>query len=98
MPTERDETEAFTARVVGLVQGVGFRYATQRVGDRLGLTGWVRNGADGSVEVFAQGTTTALNEMRAFLAEGPRAARVRTVEATRVAPDPGLATGFHIRF
>ena len=93
-----DRPEAFTARVVGRVQGVGFRYATQREAGRLGCSGWVRNGSDGSVEVFAQGAPSALSRLRAFLADGPRAARVQGVSAVAAEPDPALPTGFHVRF
>ncbi len=39
----------------GLVQGVGFRYMTQRYASQRGLTGWVKNLVDGSVEVLAEG-------------------------------------------
>lgn len=93
-----DLLEAFTARVVGRVQGVGFRYATQRQAGRLGCSGWVRNGSDGSVEVFAQGEPAALSRLRAFLAVGPPAARVLGVQAAAADPDPALPPGFHVRF
>ena len=96
--TSHKAPEALKARVRGIVQGVGFRYATQRVAGRLGLTGWVRNGQDGSVEVFAQGPAAALGELGAFLEKGPRAARVSSVEKTAAEPDPTLTPGFHIRF
>ena len=89
---------AFIARVVGLVHGVGFRYTTQRKAERLGLTGWVRNGSDGSVEVFAQGDRVALDRLGAFLEQGPRAARVQGVLTTPAEPDPALLPGFHVRF
>lgn len=97
MPTDTVE-EAFTARVVGRVQGVGFRYATQREAERLGCDGWVRNGSDGAVELFAQGNPAALSRLRAFLALGPPAARVAGVTAAPAEPDPTLAPGFHVRF
>ncbi len=47
--------KAVVARVTGVVQGVGFRYATVHEARRLGLTGWVRNTDDGAVEVLAEG-------------------------------------------
>ena len=93
-----DRPEAFTARVVGRVQGVGFRYATQREAGRLGCSGWVRNGSDGTVEVFAQGEPAALSRLRAFLADGPPAARVQGVYAAAAEPDPALPPGFQVRF
>ena len=92
------EIEAFTARIAGRVQGVGFRYATSGEAARLGLTGWVRNGSDGSVEVFAQGDRQALDRLRAFLGHGPRGARVREASIAAAEPDPALAPGFQVRF
>jgi DNA ligase D-like protein (predicted 3'-phosphoesterase) len=67
-----------TAR--GEVQGVGFRDATLRRAHRIGLMGWVRNGEDGSVLVHAEGPERAVEEMVAFLREGPASARVTDVE------------------
>ena len=68
------------ALVRGRVQGVGFRYATFQEGQRLGVTGWVRNRPDGAVEVTAEGPTTALEHLLAFLHSGPSAARVQSVQ------------------
>lgn len=69
------------ALVRGQVQGVCFRaFVSQRAG-ALGVTGWVRNGADGSsVEVSAEGPRKSLEELLAALAEGPPAALVSSVE------------------
>ena len=49
---------ALSARIHGRVQGVGFRMQAQSRATRLGLTGWVRNEADGSVRVEAEGPRT----------------------------------------
>jgi len=68
-------------RVEGRVQGVGFRAWTRRVADELSLSGSVRNLADGSVEVLAGGTGERVRAFEELLREGPRAARVRSVEA-----------------
>lgn len=46
----------------GQVQGVGFRFITERIAGELGLGGFVRNLPDGRVEVICEGTTTILNE------------------------------------
>jgi acylphosphatase len=70
------------ATVRGDVQGVGFRYATLETARRLGLTGWVRNDFDGSVEVIAEGSRVDLEALLGFLSHGPRAARVTAVDAT----------------
>ena len=68
------------AVVHGAVQGVGFRDATVGRARRLGVRGWVRNGADGTVLVHAEGPARAVEELVAFLHEGPRLARVTAVE------------------
>lgn len=66
--------------VHGMVQGVGFRYSTQREGEKLGLTGYARNLDDGSVEVVACGETEQVEKLLAWLkAGGPRSARVDQV-------------------
>jgi acylphosphatase len=66
--------------VSGRVQGVGFRFFVERVANQLGLRGYVRNLADGSVEAYAIGLATLLEEFERHLAEGPRGARVTGVE------------------
>jgi DNA ligase D-like protein (predicted 3'-phosphoesterase) len=77
---------AIRAVVSGEVQGVGFRAATVRAARELGLRGWVRNGQDGGVEVHAEGSQGAVEELLGFLHSGPPLSRVRdvTVEAMRV--------------
>ena len=65
--------------VRGRVQGVGFRWFVRERARALGLSGWVRNVADGSVEVFAVGPTDELARLRRLLQEGPPAARVEHV-------------------
>ncbi|TPW70768.1 acylphosphatase [Schumannella sp. 10F1B-5-1] len=84
------------AVVTGRVQGVGFRWATLETAERLGLAGWVRNRADGSVELEAQGSPAALDQLRAFLAEGPSWARVDGVAVEERAVREGDA-GFTVR-
>jgi len=66
--------------VRGQVQQVGFRDATQRAARRLGVLGWVRNGTDGSVQVHAEGTQDAVQELLAFLRAGPPQARITDVQ------------------
>ena len=68
------------AWVHGVVQGVGFRYSTQREALQLGLTGYARNLDDGSVEVLACGEAEQVEKLIARLkAGGPRSARVDRV-------------------
>jgi acylphosphatase len=83
-------------RVMGRVQGVGFRYALRDEALRLGLAGWVRNRADGSVEALAQGDERALGELVGWARRGPRLAKV---EAVRDEPteDAERYQGFEIR-
>jgi DNA ligase D-like protein (predicted 3'-phosphoesterase) len=78
--------KAVRALVNGGVQGVGFREATVRRADELGVLGWVRNEADGTVRVHAEGPEEAVDGLLAFLGEGPRGAKVEEVatEATKV--------------
>ena len=78
------EARAYCVR--GRVQGVGFRWWTQRAAARLGLRGTVRNEADGSVVVEAWGEADRLIELEKLLASGPPGARVDALE--RLSP-PG---------
>lgn len=70
----------------GLVQGVAFRHHTKVRARELGITGWVRNLPDGTVEVWAEGDTAALEELDRWLRIGPPAARVAGVEVTAEIP------------
>jgi acylphosphatase len=88
--------KAIRAVVSGHVQGVGFRVTAARVAQRLGVTGWVCNRWDGSVEVIAQGEADAVDQLAAWLASGPRGALVRSVELVPADVDPGLSS-FEIR-
>lgn len=76
--------------VAGEVQGVFYRAATQATARRLGLSGWVRNRLDGTVELLACGDEVKLKEFEAWLWQGPPAARVSAVEG-ETASDPGLS-------
>jgi len=66
--------------IYGRVQGVFFRSATQREARRLGITGWVKNRADGTVEVLAEGDEDAIKELTSWANHGPSAARVDSVD------------------
>jgi acylphosphatase len=84
------EARRFVVR--GRVQGVGYRWFVEREAHILGIAGWVRNNADGSVEVLAQGTRDQLSGLRSRLREGPRAARVDAVEESETRLPAGLSS------
>jgi len=67
-------------RVTGRVQGVGYRYALRDEAMRLGVTGWVRNRADGSVEALLQGSDESLKRLIDWARRGPPVARVIQLE------------------
>jgi acylphosphatase len=92
MAAETKPVEARRFVVRGRVQGVGFRWFVEREAHILGIAGWVRNNADGSVEVLAMGTREQLAGLRSRLREGPRAARVDEVQEAEARPVSGLNT------
>jgi acylphosphatase len=85
------------AVVHGIVQGVNFRYYTQRQAVSLGLTGWVRNRWDGTVEVVAEGERSRLDELLRWLQQGPRSAVVERVDARWTNPT-GEFSSFEVRY
>lgn len=66
--------------VRGRVTGVYFRASAQREAKRLGITGWVRNRNDGSVEIMAEGDEDVIKELVSWSHHGPTAARVDGVD------------------
>ena len=82
-------------KVSGRVQGVWFRGSTQQRASGLGVSGWARNCADGSVEVVAAGSAGALAEFARWLAHGPPHARVDAVTSAECELVPG--PGFEVR-
>lgn len=88
--------ERLSAKVIGRVQGVGFRWWVRSAADRLGLTGWVMNAADErSVELVAEGPATALDQLEQLLRHGPPGAVVDQVEVSR-SPASGSYGRFQI--
>jgi acylphosphatase len=90
-------TDTRRVRVHGLVQGVGYRYSCVRQAQALGLAGWVRNRADGTVEAMLQGPAAQVARMCEWMRDGVRGARVDRVDVEPVeVPGPGF-TGFEQR-
>ena len=74
-------------RVSGRVQGVFFRAWTKQQADRLGVAGWVRNCADGSVEAHVEGDEDTVQKVIALLRQGPSGARVEHVRVENFEPE-----------
>ena len=87
--------KTFSFKVSGIVQGVFFRQSTRERAELLGITGWVRNLPDGSVEGQATGEEAMLETLREWLRRGPIAATVLKLEWKET--DLELFHGFVIR-
>jgi acylphosphatase len=87
-----------TARFVvfGMVQGVGFRWYVARHARAIGLTGYARNLADGTVEVVVDGPEQSFPELERLLRTGPANARVERVERTEEAALAGPSKSFDV--
>jgi len=72
-----------TIRVHGRVQGVFFRQSTREQAEKLGICGFARNNADGTVTIEAEGSPEALDHLEQWCRHGPPAARVNKVEVQR---------------
>jgi acylphosphatase len=81
--------------VSGLVQGVFFRDTCRRAALAAGVSGWVRNLGDGSVEAVFQGSPAAVEAMVEWARRGPSRARVERVRVHDEVPEP--MNGFEIR-
>jgi acylphosphatase len=81
--------------VHGSVQGVFFRDTTRRKADQRGVSGWVRNCSDGTVEALFEGDADAVESMVAFAREGPRGASVERVDVSDASPEG--SGGFEVR-
>jgi acylphosphatase len=95
MAAQPTETRTVHVHIEGRVQGVGFRYWTERVATKLGLVGWVRNRRDGSVEAVFSGPADAIAEMLQRCHDGPPAARVDHVHV--VDEDDPPAASFEVK-
>ena len=83
--------------VYGRVQGVYFRYHTKLMAERFGLTGWVRNRSDGSVEAYFSGNGNDVAKILEWLHRGPETSVVDKVEVTEIDTPEPQTSGFNIR-
>jgi acylphosphatase len=83
--------------VFGMVQGVFFRANTADTARHLGITGWVRNVPDGTVEVVAEGEKEALERLLEWCKKGPSAAEVSKLDFEWL-ESTGEFSGFRIRY
>ena len=86
---------AKSVRVTGLVQGVFFRAWTREQAEALGVTGWVRNCSDSSVEAHLEGDEAAVEQLITLLHRGPPSSEVE--EVTVVEAEPSSAGRFEVR-
>lgn len=86
---------AIRFQVTGKVQGVYFRESSRQEAERLGVTGWVQNRPDGSVEGTAEGEPAAVDALVAWLHHGPAAATVEHVVVEPAESDGSV--GFTVR-
>ena len=77
------DLEQIHVLIVGLVQGVGFRYSTQQQAKIIGVSGWVRNTNEGSVEAVAEGTPEQIIQFLKWCGQGPRSAKVDEVKVLK---------------
>jgi acylphosphatase len=82
-------------RIRGRVQGVGFRYEARMRASSLGISGWIRNAPDGSVEAVLEGDDDRVDSMVGWLRRGPRGARVDDVAVEN--EEPAGETAFAVR-
>ena len=90
------EKSSVHLNISGRVQGVYYRASMLQEAQRLGLTGWVMNRPDGSVEAVAEGWKAKIEELIAWCRQGPQGARVAGVEVTWQKPENSFF-GFAIR-
>lgn len=83
--------ETVHAVIKGAVQGVGYRHATVRRAHMLGVTGWVQNMEDGTVQAMVQGTPDQVDHMLEWLRRGPPPAVVRELIIERIYADKRYA-------
>jgi acylphosphatase len=92
-----EESVQIHLRIIGRVQGVFYRVSARQEALRLGLTGWVRNCPDGSVELLAQGPRPLCEDLLRYCHESPPGARVEEIDVSWDEPTSQHA-GFKVRY
>lgn len=82
--------------VCGVVQGVGFRWFTVQAARRLGIAGWVKNRADGCVEISASGEAVELEQFLEDVRRGPEGARIDSVRTLPVSESSHVGGEFRV--
>lgn len=88
-----DERHNFRLRIIGKVQGVGYRVWAEGEAKKLGLNGWIRNRADGTVEAHVAGPAKDVEAFMGLCTQGPHATQVEKIDVARVddgEPPPGF--------
>ena len=93
---DRDEILHKRLRIYGQVQGVWFRGSTQEMANKLGVSGWVTNKSDGSVEAELHGPVNKVEALVEWCRTGPPSAKVEQVEITSCPPIDNMKPGFHV--
>lgn len=78
-------------KVIGRVQGVGFRYSTKRTAEALNIKGWVKNNPDGSVEIRADGDDSKLENFYSWCQKGPAGAIVQDTYKEEINSDDNFS-------
>lgn len=92
------KTKEIKYNVKGRVQGVGFRFYTQKKAIDTGISGYVKNLPDGSVEVVASGSDSQLAEFKKHLETGPSMALVQSIEQQKQPVSKKRYRGFKIKY
>lgn len=91
MQIQEQQLQAYHVYVSGKVQGVYYRASTAKKAQSLGLSGWVKNLADGRVELFAQGPSEPLEKLITWCKKGPVLAKVSNFECELAQVDANMA-------
>jgi acylphosphatase len=84
-------------RVVGIVQGVGFRYYTKTIACELGIKGWVKNETDGSVKIIACGDFLSLNKFKELIRKGPSLSKVVNIQE-KIVEEDCIYSSFQVKY